>query len=159
MYKKQNSAKGGFTLIELLVVVLIIGILAAIALPRYQESVERARISEALSISKVIARANKRYFLATGSYANHIDQLDIDIPGDLVAGAGTGSRIQTKYFIYTASDADGRDFLVISQRIPASQRYYIYMNKTQNRLHCTLTGSPNEIQTKLCNLIEANGTL
>lgn len=158
MENKQKHAIGGFTLIELLVVVLIISILAAIAFPKYEEAIERARMGEALSITKVIAEANKRYFLATGTYANHIDQLDIDIPGDLVEG-GTGSRKQTKYFIYTASDANGRDFLVISQRVPFGQRYYIFLNKSENKIHCTLNGAPTDIQARLCTRLDENGTL
>ena len=51
----------GFTLVELLVVVLIIGVLSAIALPQYLESVERARSSEAMVNAKAVMDAIQRY--------------------------------------------------------------------------------------------------
>jgi len=83
----------GFTLIELLVVVLIIGILAAVALPQYQKAVARSRAVEALIMLKSIIQAQEVYYLANGEYTENLDELDIDIPFK-------GVRHQTNPFHY-----------------------------------------------------------
>ena len=70
----------GFTLIELLVVVLIIGILAAIALPQYQKAVVRARFAGIETDLKTLARAQDLYYLANSQYASSMTDLDIQIP-------------------------------------------------------------------------------
>ena len=69
-----------FTLIELLVVILIIGILAAIALPQYQKEVDRSQFMKAVTLGKKIWEAQQRYFLANGVYATHFEELDLDMP-------------------------------------------------------------------------------
>ncbi|GBR75149.1 hypothetical protein NO1_2193 [Candidatus Termititenax aidoneus] len=68
--------KIGFTLIELLVVVLIIGILAAIALPQYKKAVEKARAMEALSFVRATGQAVQIYELS-GNLPKNFEDLDI----------------------------------------------------------------------------------
>lgn len=73
----------GFTLIELLVVVLIIGILAAIALPQYFKAVAKSRTTEALMITKNVKDAAERYALAhNNSYPSTFAELDITVQED-----------------------------------------------------------------------------
>ena len=72
----------GFTLIELLVVVLIIGILAAIALPQYFKAVARSRSSDALTTIKAVMGAQQRFHLASPtSWPASFADLDIEFDG------------------------------------------------------------------------------
>ena len=98
--------KKGFSLIELLVVVLIIGILSSIALPQYTNAVEKARLSEALSMIGSLKTGIDAYIMANGYedvefVGNSVVTLDVDAEASLDCSAGE-DVCEGKYFTYDA---------------------------------------------------------
>jgi len=96
----MNNNKG-FTLIELLVVVLIIGILAAMALPQYFKAVERSRMTEAVTLLGNIAQAQQRKYLQINKYAQQYNGLDVAPKG------ASGSLYYTKGCATTGANGNG----------------------------------------------------
>ncbi len=91
--EKQKNCKG-FTLLELLVVVVIIGILAAVALPQYKKAVRKSRFVEIVTALHTIMDAENRYFLANGTYTQDGDRLDIDFPLGITSYDGHLSQVK-----------------------------------------------------------------
>lgn len=150
----NNNIKA-FTLIELLVVVLIIGILAAVALPQYQKAVEKAHMVEAVTMVRKLTEAQERFFLANGRYAqeNEMDVLDIDI--DFLPKSS--GRFYNNYFTYTCKSTSESE-LALAQRQPGN-RYYITIRDTDlSRIRCVAYSGASTLQKKLCNQLEQNGS-
>lgn len=155
----------GFTLIEVLVVVLIIGILAAIALPKYQESVERSIMQEAITNIRSIARANDVFFMANGRKAKstEIEKLDITIPGSKDITDYGRNRIATKYFLYSPGGSGANDTTkAMAHRLPVENgrsKYYLSIT-AEDRLTCLVYDTTTDkIQRKLCLQVRDNGHL
>ena len=94
--KQKNKMKQAFTLIELLVVVLIIGILAAIALPKYERAVKRAQMAKIIPVLRSVYNAERALRLESGrNFANisDVSALPIEIPTVKLPGYGTGEVV------------------------------------------------------------------
>ena len=74
---KKAITKSGFTLVELAVVIVIIGVLAAFAVPRFRASVERSKAAESFNYLSSIQAAMERYHARQATYAAEVNDLDI----------------------------------------------------------------------------------
>lgn len=74
--------KKGFTLIELLVVILIIGILAAVALPQYQLAVDKSNFAKYQAMVGTFRNAYDEYVLVSGQSTKTFDNLILNLPSD-----------------------------------------------------------------------------
>ncbi len=141
---KRSCFKGcfrskAFTLIELLVVVLIIGILAAVALPQYRKAVDKSRYATMISTARSIENAQEAFYLANGRYSTGFDELDVSISKDLptkeIEGANRffigSSGFLTDVSYTSAIYFDGDD------RVASFTLYHKHGTLTPGQIRCT----------------------
>jgi type IV pilus assembly protein PilA len=90
----KKQIQQGFTLIELMIVVAIIGILAAVAIPAYQDYIARAQVSEAVSLMGATKTPLAEYIGDKGTWPNSLSDVAGGTSGKYtgsVSGANTGT--------------------------------------------------------------------
>ncbi len=129
--KKQQQ---GFTLIELMIVVAIIGILAAVALPAYQDYTVRAKMSEVIGLAAAAKTSVSEYYVSMGSMATNAD------------GAGVNTAAAQSTYVsaidYNQDNADQATITYTVQNLIAAA--------DGNDLAFVGTGSENGVQW-VCN--------
>lgn len=129
--------KKGFTLTELLVVVLVIGVLAAVAVPSYTKSVKKSRASDALNNLNIVSLKQQDFMLNNEKYAETFTELNAPISGLTGEAKATSGN-----FEYTLSDA------CVYANSNAAEKYQLIKNVDTEEVGCMNVG-----EETFCDLI------
>ena len=153
-FKGRLNAEG-FTLIELLVVVLIIGILAAVALPQYQKAVIKSRYATLKALAKSMADAEEVYYLANGEYTRDLDILGVMPEGKLNTSTFNRFDYSWGYCLAHTPEPGTNSAAVICANTQHQIRYEIYLLYSAHapgRTKCVVleSNSEKDIRNQLC---------
>ena len=140
----KAQVQKGFTLIELMIVVAIIGILAAIALPAYQDYTARSQMSEAMTLASGARTAVTEYYTSEGQFptdndaaglatateikGNYVNKVEVGTGGLITAtldnGSGVSEGIRGKTLILSPATAGGSVTWICKKDSSAEAKYY-----------------------------------
>lgn len=127
---KNKKHPAGFTLIELLVVVLIIGILAAVAVPQYQLAVDKARLSKLLSMVQAVKKAQLAYELENGTLTDNWNDLTLSFPGTIQGNKLTSDeRWELQLTIAKEGTGSANAVIATDSLLPGIQIWNFYRNR------------------------------
>lgn len=144
------QTKNGFTMLELLVTVLLIGILAAMAMPQYVKVVEKQKGTEAVNLLAVIGKAQERYFAVNEKYTTDFADLDSDLVDFSSKTAAKGSSYNTKYFVFLLDGTDDNVSKVKATR-RGNESYILERNYTTGEVCCR---NDNTADADICSILD-----
>lgn len=104
---QMNHAQKGFTLIELMIVVAIIGILAAIAIPQYQNYIARAQVSESVSLLGAAKTPITEFVASNGAFPSATELMNLGVTDDAAGAVAKAETIATITPVNVAVGANG----------------------------------------------------
>ena len=134
--KNKKINKKGFTLIEILVAVIIIGVLAAIALPSYMRSMEKSKAANPIANLSTIARAQKAYKFGTNHYTSNVSNLDVSLKNEPNGEDATGSTFESENFTYKVYGDDKAAATATRKNVSEDDRYELSVDYDTNKIYC-----------------------
>ncbi|HEZ3098141.1 TPA: pilin [Neisseria meningitidis] len=153
----MNTLQKGFTLIELMIVIAIVGILAAVALPAYQDYTARAQVSEAILLAEGQKSAVTEYYLNHGIWPANNSSAGVassasDIKGKYVAGVKVEKGVITATMLSSGvnNEIKGKKLSLWAKRQNGSVKWFCGqpVTRTANNADTVAAAATKKIDTK-----------
>ena len=154
------SNKRGFTLIELLVVVLIIGVLAAVALPQYQTAINKSRYAGLMPLAKAVKDAEEEVFMTKADYTAVLGDLSV-MPGTIDEDHPNTATNGNVTLSVVAGASEGQDYVKAVDNRNADNTFIMYFARSPKyagEIHCEAKTSNAKAQ-QLCKSYGPVGTI
>ncbi|MBH6381936.1 pilin [Neisseria meningitidis] len=153
----MNTLQKGFTLIELMIVIAIVGILAAVALPAYQDYTARAQVSEAILLAEGQKSAVTEYYLNHGEWPSNNTSAGVastatDIKGKYVKEVKVEKGVITATMLSSGvnNEIKGKKLSLWAKRQDGSVKWFCGQPVTRNANNADVTADSgtDKIDTK-----------